>query len=145
MKSSGDCGIPDNPCFVRAHPIALVPHHLLIPFAAASAPGCQALLPDLRLPNLQALLARLAEQSADRGDEHSMSPPHERALSRALGLPATDGRIPWAAAQSEAQGAGEGEEREGGSSHEGQLRMFRNPAHRQAGVNGARGRRQRAT
>jgi hypothetical protein len=101
MKSSGDCGIPDNPLFVRAHPIALVHRQLLIPFASASAPGCQALLPTLSLPRLQALLALLVEQSADRGDEHSLSPPHERALARALGLPATDGRIPWAAAQSE--------------------------------------------
>ena len=102
MKSCGDCGIPDNPCFVRAHPIALVPSHLLIPFAAASAPVCQALLPGLRLPNLQALLPQLTEQAADRNDDHSLSPPHERALARALGLPATDGRVPWAAAQSDA-------------------------------------------
>ena len=79
-----------------------MPHHLLIPFAAAGAPGCQSLLPDLRLPNLQALLARLSEQPADRGDEHQLSPPHERSLARALGLPTADGLIPWAAAQSEA-------------------------------------------
>lgn len=79
-----------------------MPHHLLIPFAAASAPECQALLPGLKLPNLQALLARLAEQPADRGDDHQLTPPHERALARALGLPVADGQIPWAAAQSEA-------------------------------------------
>ncbi|WP_066263083.1 hypothetical protein [Hydrogenophaga flava] len=79
-----------------------MPHHLLIPFAAASAPECQALLPGLKLPNLQALLAHLAEQPADRGDDHQLTPPHERALARALGLPVADGQIPWAAAQSEA-------------------------------------------
>ncbi len=79
-----------------------MPHHLLIPFAAASAPECQALLPGLKLPNLQALLARLSEQPADRGDDHSFTPPHERALARALGLPVADGAIAWAAAQSEA-------------------------------------------
>jgi len=79
-----------------------VPHHLLIPFAAASAPESQALLPGLKLPNLQALLARLAEQPADRGDDHQLTPPHERALARSLGLPVADGQIPWAAAQSEA-------------------------------------------
>lgn len=79
-----------------------MPHHLLIPFAAASAPECQALLPGLQLPNLQALLARLREQPADRGDDHQLTPPHERALARALGLPVADGQIPWAAAQSEA-------------------------------------------
>ncbi len=100
MKSNRDCGIPDNP-FVRAQPIAQVPRHLLIPFAAVSAPGCQALLPKLQWPNLQALLALLTEQVADRGDDHSLSPPHERALARALQLPVSDGLIPWAAAQSE--------------------------------------------
>lgn len=76
-------------------------HHLLIPFAAASAPECQALLPGLALPNLQALLQRLTEQPADHGDDHSLSPPHERALARALGLTMADGAIPWAAAQSD--------------------------------------------
>ncbi|MCB2018557.1 MAG: phosphoglycerate mutase, partial [Hydrogenophaga sp.] len=76
--------------------------HLLVPFAAASAPECQALLESLILPNLKFLLARLNEVSADRGEEHDFSPPHERALARALGLPAADGRIPWAAAQSDA-------------------------------------------
>ncbi|MGM9428074.1 phosphoglycerate mutase [Hydrogenophaga sp. MI9] len=78
-----------------------MPHHLLIPFAAASAPECQALLPSLALPHLKALLPLLREQPADRGDDHSLSPPHERALARALGLPATDGLTPWAAAQSD--------------------------------------------
>ncbi|MFC3684907.1 phosphoglycerate mutase [Hydrogenophaga luteola] len=79
-----------------------MPHHLLIPFAAASAPECQALLPGLKLPKLQALLALLSEQPADRGDDHQLSPPHERALAQVLGLPVADGQIPWAAAQSEA-------------------------------------------
>lgn len=77
------------------------PRHLLVPFAAASAPECQALLPGLALPRLRELLSRLTEQTADRGDDHSFSPPHERALARALDLPVADGRIPWAAAQSD--------------------------------------------
>lgn len=77
------------------------PRHLLVPFAAASAPECQALLPGLALPNLQTLLALLTEQAPDRGDDHSLSPPHERALARALGLPlAADGATPWAAVHS---------------------------------------------
>lgn len=101
MKSSGDCGIPDNPLRNAPSPFATVSSHLLIPFAAASAPECQALLPSLALPHLAALLPLLTEQTADRGDDHRLSPPHERALARALGLPATDGRIPWAAAQNE--------------------------------------------
>lgn len=82
-------------------PSADSPRHLLVPFAAAGAPECQALLPGLHLPNLQALLPLLTEQSADRSDEHSLTPPHERAFARALGLPVTDGAIPWAAAQSD--------------------------------------------
>lgn len=82
-------------------PSAESPRHLLVPFAAASAPECQALLSGLQLPNLQSLVSLLAEQTADRGDDHHLSPPHERALARALGLPVADGAIPWAAAQSD--------------------------------------------
>jgi hypothetical protein len=81
--------------------------HLLIPFASASEPGCRALLPQLGLPHLSALLALLARAHDDAGDDHSLSPPHERALARALGLlgpdgqPYGDGLIPWAAAHSD--------------------------------------------
>lgn len=101
-EALGDCGIPDNRPTASRPPRPPVSTQLLIPFAAASAPECQALLSGLALPNLQALLPRLAEQPADRGDDHSLSPPHERALARALGLPVADGAIPWAAAQSDA-------------------------------------------
>lgn len=99
-KALRDCGIPDN----RGMPVpsAESSRHLLVPFAAASAPECQALLPGLVLPRLSALLALLTETGADRGDDHSFTPPHERALARTLGLPMNDGAIPWAAAQSEA-------------------------------------------
>jgi hypothetical protein len=83
-------------------PSADSPRHLLVPFAAASAPECQPLLPSLALPRLQTLLPLLTEQAADRGDDHQLSPPHERALARALGLPVADGAIAWAAAQSDA-------------------------------------------
>lgn len=78
--------------------------HLLVPFASASAAECRAVLPSLQLPNLQALLGKLAPSHADHGDhgdEYSMSLPHERALARALCLPPGDGLIPWAAAQSD--------------------------------------------
>lgn len=78
-----------------------MPRHLLIPFAAASAPECLALLPSLLLPNLRALLATLDKQAEDQGDEHSLSPPHERALARLVGLPVADGMIPWTAAHSD--------------------------------------------
>ncbi len=71
--------------------------HLLIPFAFCSSEGCAATLPALKLPHLEKLLARLTPEPLDSGDEFSLSTPHERALARALGLPVTDGLIPWAA------------------------------------------------
>ncbi|WP_226491717.1 phosphoglycerate mutase [Hydrogenophaga taeniospiralis] len=83
-----------------------LPSHLLIPFASASAPDCQATLKGLRLPQLEALLGELVPAALDAGDDHSLSLPHERALARALGLtqadgsPCEDGLIPWAAAHS---------------------------------------------
>lgn len=86
-------------------PLPLVfasPRHLLIPFASASAAECQAMLPRLQLPHLQALLRELSPTHTDSGDEHRMSLPHERALARALGLPPSDGLTPWAAAASNA-------------------------------------------
>jgi hypothetical protein len=74
--------------------------HLIVPYAATSAhlPGQEA--PPLpELPSLARLLASLQRQDTDAGDEYSLSPPHERVLARALGLPGTDGAIPWAAWQ----------------------------------------------
>ena len=71
--------------------------HLLIPFAFSSAEGCRQVVSALRLPTLAKLLHRLSPEAIDSGDESSLSPPHERALARALGLPLADGLIPWAA------------------------------------------------
>ncbi|CAN7527234.1 phosphoglycerate mutase [Acidovorax sp. LjRoot129] len=81
-------------------------HHLLIPHAASTAPGCQQALQGLALPHLDRLLARLSPHAAgsDSGEDTSFSTPHERALARALGLPAQDGRIPWAAWHRHQQG-----------------------------------------
>ncbi len=76
--------------------------HLIVPYAATGAhlPGQDGTAPPLpTLPRLARLLARLEQQEIDRGDEYSLSPPHERVLARALGLPASDGAIPWAAWQ----------------------------------------------
>lgn len=80
-------------------------HHLIVPYAATGAhiaqpapqPGGIPALPPL--PHLARLLARLELQERDAGDEYSLSAPHERALARALGLPAADGATPWAAWQ----------------------------------------------
>lgn len=76
--------------------------HLLIPFAFCSSAGCTAALRALKLPHLEKLLARLTPLPLDAGDEFSLSPPHERARARALGLPVADGLIPWAALQARA-------------------------------------------
>lgn len=75
------------------------PMHLLIPFAHCSSKGCAAALGALKLPNLKKLLSRLVALPFDQGDELSLSPPQDRALARMLGLPVTDGLIPWAAMQ----------------------------------------------
>lgn len=77
---------------------------LLIPFAAPlSDAGAQA-LKSLQLPHLDALLSHWREAERDAGDETSLSPPHERALARALGWSVTDGLIPWAARDAAAAG-----------------------------------------
>ncbi len=81
--------------------------HLLIPHACSDAPGCTAQLPTLHLPHLHALLQRMVLVDSDVGLASSFTPPHERALARLLGLPATDGGIPWAAREAQARGLGQ--------------------------------------
>lgn len=71
--------------------------HLLIPFAGRGSPACREARAGLRLPKLEALLSRLAPIDEDIQDDSTLSPPHERALAAALGLPAADGCLPWAA------------------------------------------------
>ena len=91
--------------------------HLLVPFAGRSgdaSPACRAALSALRLPNLEALLGRLAPDPGrdDAQAATTLSPPHERALARALGIPFNDGLIPWAAREAQHGGlsrAGSGE------------------------------------
>jgi len=77
--------------------------HLIIPYASSCSEACAAALPSLKLPHLQQLLSRLSPLPAEKGDEFSLSPPHERAMAAALGLPVTDGQIPWAALQAHQQ------------------------------------------
>lgn len=78
--------------------------HLIVPFAASSAllervpPGSMA------TPQLETLLRDWAEVRRDTGDSASLSPPHERAWARALGLDSADGCLPWAALQAAADG-----------------------------------------
>ena len=79
--------------------------HLLVPYAVALGPGCEAALRTLALPRLEQLLARLAPDGEDVRDEFTLSPPHERALARSLGLAGGDGRLPWAARAAAQDGA----------------------------------------
>jgi hypothetical protein len=71
--------------------------HLIVPFAAPLAEAGRDALRSLSLPSLRAWLSRCAEPVRDGGDEFSLSPPHERAQARALGLSGGDGALPWAA------------------------------------------------
>ncbi|MDP2742609.1 MAG: phosphoglycerate mutase [Hydrogenophaga sp.] len=94
---------------MSAPPMALEPSlHLLVPFASASAPECQAVLKALKLPQLDALLAELVLEHTDPGDDHTLSAPHERAQAQAMGIVQADGtafpdgQVPWAAAFSDA-------------------------------------------
>jgi hypothetical protein len=75
-------------------------HHVLIPYAAASAEACQTLLGQLALPHLRELLALLTLASRDEGDDYTLTPPHERAHAHTLGgamAGLKDGCLPWAA------------------------------------------------
>jgi hypothetical protein len=71
--------------------------HLILPFAGALSDTGRQAAHTLRLPQLDALLARLTQTRRDEGDELSLTTPHERALARAIGLAGDDGRLPWAA------------------------------------------------
>lgn len=82
--------------------------HLLIPFSFCSSEACRQALPTLRLPNLEKLLRRLMPEPIDAGAASSRSPPHERALARALNLQLADGLIPWAAWYANQQGLATG-------------------------------------
>jgi hypothetical protein len=73
--------------------------HVIVPFASALSQGGRAALRDLRVPHLDALLAALRAEPVDLADEWTLSPPHERALARALGLSVADGLVPLAALQ----------------------------------------------
>lgn len=78
--------------------------HLLIPFAAPLSDAGREAARALALPRLAGLLARWQESGRDEGDELSLSPPHERALARALGLSGAGGCLPWAALAARADG-----------------------------------------
>ncbi len=78
--------------------------HLLVPFAAPLSEAGKPAVAALVLPHLKELLGRWREVQRDDGDALSLSPPHERAQARALGLQGGDGLLPWAALAAQADG-----------------------------------------
>ena len=79
--------------------------HLLVPYATLPSASGQQALASLQLPQLERLLARLSLLTRDSGDEDSFDLPHERALARTVGLPASaGGALPWAAWQVQQSG-----------------------------------------
>ena len=78
--------------------------HLIVPFAAPLSEAGRHALHTLKLPQLEALLGRAVQVERDEGDAQSLSPPHERALARALGLAGADGELPWGAWHAAADG-----------------------------------------
>jgi len=71
--------------------------HTLITDAAPLGPRCQSALATLRLPQLQALLRLLPPGQTIAANPDSLTPLAEKLYAAALGLPHTDGLIPWAA------------------------------------------------
>lgn len=91
---------------------------VIVPFAGVLSEAGQEALRALHLPRLQALMAACpapvgpahaglpagAGAAPDTAPELTLSPPHERALAAALGLPAGDGQVPWAGLLAQAAG-----------------------------------------
>ena len=86
--------------------------HLVIPFAACAGPAwahAMKTLPAGSFQNLGKLLQGMKLRYTDTGDAHSLTPPHERVLATAMGLPgAADGLLPWAALQASQLGMADG-------------------------------------
>ena len=108
----GVCLVPDalasTPSAVAPGAAGIIgPMHLLIPFAAPLSDAGRQALGVLALPQLAAWLAGAApadEDARDEADALSLSPPHERALARLVGLAGADGALPWAAWQAARDG-----------------------------------------
>ena len=95
-----------------AQPAPSSPLRLIVAHAGPMDEAARQALAGLRLPHLSQLLARLvprpevADPHASPHPDLSLSLPHELALARALGLPARDGHLPWAAWREVASGSG---------------------------------------
>ena len=76
----------------------------------ASAEGCRAAVAGLRLPHLQRLLGGMVAQPVEQGGDATLTPPHERVVARAYGLPESDGLVPFAALQAAQAGEAAGDQ-----------------------------------
>ena len=77
--------------------------HLIVPFASCRHEDWLQAMSSIALKNLGQLLRGMKLSYTDVGQADSLSPPHERVLGKALGLPASaDGLIPWAAHEAHA-------------------------------------------
>lgn len=78
--------------------------HIVIPYAAPSGASIQQTLDQVQLPNLRALLKRLAPAGHITGTPADLTPLHERLMAqqRWPGLTVSDGQVPWAAAEARA-------------------------------------------
>lgn len=71
--------------------------HLIVSFAGVSSDAGREAASTLELPHLERLLRRAAPPTRIELGDLSLSTPHEAALARARGWPATgDGLLPWA-------------------------------------------------
>lgn len=77
--------------------------HILIPYANAGGPRCTRALDSLDLPQLRAI-SKVCVATSLRADPGTLTPLHERLHAQALGLPAPDGLVPWAAWQAQQLG-----------------------------------------
>ena len=77
--------------------------HLIVPFAHCSDEGWLQAMSSIELKNLNKLLRGMKGIDTDAGRADSLSPPHERALAKALGLTTSaDGLLVWAALEANA-------------------------------------------
>ena len=77
--------------------------HLIVPLAQCGGDEWTQVVNALDLKDLGKLLRGMKLITTDSGQTDSLSPPHERVLSRAFGLAtSTDGLIPWAAYEANA-------------------------------------------
>ena len=78
--------------------------HVLIPFAGLPRREDAPRPAELALRNLEGLLPLLTETARDEGDASTLTPPHERAFARVVGLTGADGLLPWAAYMAQRDG-----------------------------------------